>query len=106
MVLIKDLFKNKLIQWEFRGNPEMWDKLKTSFGSLENNFSQFEFENELIKHFYEFIELEGEKSSNKTNSVKFENFSQRGMSGGYISLDWWEETGLSLLKNRYLELSS
>ena len=102
---IKDIFESKPIQWGFRGDPEMWDKLKTSFGNLENNFSQLEFENELAKRFFEFIELEGEKRSNNTNSVKFENFSQRGMSGGYISLDWWEETGLPLLKNRYLELS-
>ncbi len=103
MTLIKDLFQNKPIQWGFRGDPEMWDKLKTSFGSIENNFSQLEFENELTYRFHKIIESEGKKSSN--NTVKFENFSQRGMSGGYISLDWWEKSGLPLLKNRYLELN-
>jgi hypothetical protein len=100
---IKELFENKPIQWGFRGDPEMWDKLKTSFGNIENNFSSIEFENELKNHFHQIIKTEGKMSSN--NTVRFENFSQKGMSGGFISIEWWEEIGLPLINVRYKKLN-
>lgn len=102
MKLIKDIFEIEPIQWGFRGDPEMWATLKLSFESELNIYSQLEFENELTNRFNHIIKSKGKRNS--VDTVWFECFSQKGMSGGYISLEWWEKTGLPLLKNRYLSI--
>ena len=101
--LISDLFENEPIQWGFRGDPEMWATLKSSFKNEVNIYSQLEFENELTNRFNEIIKKNGKKTA--INIVWFKNFSQKGMSGGHICLEWWEETGLPLISKRYLNLN-
>ena len=100
---IKDLFKDEPIQWGLRGDPEMWSTLKSSFENELNIYSQLEFENEITNRFNTIIKSKGKRNS--IDTVWFEGFSQKGMSGGYISLEWWEQTGLPLLKNRYFKFN-
>jgi len=55
----------------------------------------------LESRFNEIIEKQGEKKSE--DEVFFKKYSTSGMSGGFISLEWWCQTGLPLLKKRYAD---
>lgn len=103
MKLIGDIFEDEPRQWGLRGDPHMWQELRNSLSDLKENLNQIEFEKELDKRFNRIVQQEGKQTSNET--VWFESFPQLGMSGGSISLNWWQETGLPLIKNRYKELN-
>lgn len=99
MKMINDIFEKEPGGWGYRGDPHMWDELKNSFVGLTNDLSQEEFEKKLENRFNEIIEQKGEIISKEI--VRFESFPQHGMSGGAISLMWWKEVGLPLIKQKY-----
>lgn len=103
MNLIEEIFKDEPSQWGLRGDPYMWRELKNAFSDLTENLSQSGFEKELEKRFKSIMQQEGKQTSNKT--VWFKKFPQLGMSGGTISLEWWKEMGLPLIKRRYKDLN-
>ena len=104
MNLIDEIFKNEPDQWGLRGDPYLWHKLKRSLLPLENGLSQIDFEQQLECSFNKIIDQEGKRTSEEV--VWFKNFPESGMSGGYVSLIWWQETGLPLIKGKYKELIS
>ncbi len=102
MKLIESIFENEPGQWGLRGDPHMWQELRKSLNDLKESINQIEFEEELEKRFNGIVQQKGKQTSNET--VWFESFPQLGMSGGSISLSWWQETGLPLIKNKYKEI--
>ncbi len=103
MKLIEDLFQDKPNRWGLRGDPHMWQELRNSLNRITKNLNQIEFEEELEKQFYRIVQQKGKQISNET--VWFESFPQFGMSGGSISMKWWQETGLPWIKEKYKELT-
>lgn len=103
MEKIEYIFKNKPGQWGLRGDPYMWEELKNSFSGFNKNLNQTEFDEELENRFNRIIEQKGNRAIKEV--VWFESFPQFGMSGGVISLKWWREIGLPLIKNKYKEFN-
>jgi len=104
MNLIKDIFEDEPSKWGLRGDPYMWRELEKLLFGITKNLNQIEFEAELEKQFYSFINREGKRKSNDT--IWFESFPQLGMSGGSISVAWWQEIGLPLIKRKYKEFNT
>ena len=96
--LIMEVFKNKPNQWGLRGDPELWEKLRLKFQNTEVPTNSREF-NTLLEEQFDSLINSGEKKSD--GIIWFEEFSQNGMSGGSVSIVWWKETGLPLLKERF-----
>ena len=95
-----DIFNNKPQQWGLRGDPEMWNELSKRLEKLVNPENVEEFNKILDSEFSKLIN-KGKKISNDV--FWFEEFSQLGMSGGSVSIEWWINTGIPLLKKRYSE---
>lgn len=95
-----DIFKNKPEQWGLRGDPEMWDELSKRVEKFVNPDDVEEFNKMLNTEFNRLLNM-GKKISNDV--FWFEEFSELGMSGGFVSLEWWTNKGLPLLKKRYSE---
>ena len=101
MEKIVQIFKEEPYQWGFRGDPYLWKELESRLLEIkpitEKNFARI-----LDATFDEFIEKEGTKKTGK--SVIISSFPKSGMSGGVVSLEWWYDMGLPLLKKRFAEL--
>lgn len=93
-----EIFNKKPKKWGLRGDPELWQIIKKRFKDYDDPKNQIEFNKKLELEFNAMIK-KGEQSSDEI--VWFENFSQLGMSGGLISLEWWNNIGLPLLRKRY-----
>lgn len=94
------IFKNKPVQWGLRGDPELWDELSKRFEKFDDLKNEVEFNDKLDFEFNELIK-KGKKTSDDV--IWFEDFSQLGMSGGSVSIEWWTRIGLPLLKKLYSE---
>ncbi len=92
------IFENKPIQWGFRGDTELWDELRKRFSTYNDPKNKSEFNKALDFEFNELLKR-GKKFPN--GIVWFKEFSQKGMSGGAISIKWWTDIGIPLLKQRY-----
>jgi len=101
MEIIDQIFEKTPQQWSLRGDPHLWILLQEKFIAIDYELSPDEFSESLDNLFIEIIE-KGQKKSD--DLVWFENFPQHGMSGGCISISWWKETGLPLLKGRYCDI--
>lgn len=92
------LFNTKPKQWGLRGDSELWDELDARFEMFSDPKSQIEFNEKLEFEFNELLK-DGKRISD--DIIWFENFSQNGMSGGSISIEWWNNKGLPLIKKLY-----
>lgn len=95
---MSDIFNTKPNQWGLRGDPELWEKLRLKFNNSEIPKSSNEF-NIFLDAEFDSIIKSGKKTSD--NIIWFEEFTQNGMSGGSVDLNWWKNTGLPLLKERF-----
>jgi len=95
----KSIFENAPSQWGLRGDPHLWEALSRIMSSNAAPMQPEQFNTELDRQFKTFLDANGRKKTEEV--VWVESFPQQGMSGGSVSLDWWNETGLPLLKERY-----
>lgn len=95
-----DIFKNKPTQWGLRGDPELWEELSKRFENFDDSKDAEQF-NKILDIEFNKILKEGKKISN--NVIWFEKFSQSGLSGGSVSIEWWTNKGLPHLKKLYSE---
>ena len=93
-----EIFDNKPGQWGLRGDPELWDELSEKFKLFDDTKNEIEFNKKLDFEFNELLK-KGQRMS--SDVIRFENFSQLGMSGGSVSIEWWSNKGLPLLKELY-----
>jgi hypothetical protein len=94
------IFEEKPFQWGLRGDPYLWEVLRLKFEPQDFFPSPEAFNQTLDKIFQDFLSKNGKVKAK--NRIWISSFNQEGMSGGSIALDWWRETGLPLLKARYL----
>lgn len=92
-------FEHSPEQWGLRGDPFLWDEMKISFEKINLPVSSREFDRLLHKF---FKQLTGEKPE-KGKTIFIERYNDSGMSGGFVSCDFWLEKGFPLIIKRYLE---
>jgi len=97
-----NIFEKEPDTWGLRGDAYLWEELKKKFKDFDYSKSNEEFA-ELLD--YEFTQsISHAKTTESKNILIMDNYPRIGMSGGHISIDWWQETGLPFLKTTYSEL--
>ena len=97
--LISDLFHKKPQQWGLRGDPYLWDDLKTYFAEVELPVSETELLHQLEDA---FLQLTG---STVADSADFyvPKYSHGGMSSGEVCTEFWRVSAIPLLIKRYIK---
>ncbi|MGE0588292.1 MAG: hypothetical protein AB7O48_06930 [Cyclobacteriaceae bacterium] len=102
MNTIKEIFDNPPGQWALRGDPFLWMDLEGTLDTRTIDMSLDEFDELLRLTFNKILKEKGRQVSKETYII--DEYPKDGMSGGGISLTWWNEVGLPLLKDRYTNL--
>jgi molybdenum cofactor cytidylyltransferase len=81
-------------KWGLRGDPYLWAALSAYLGlsACDQNFDTD------FRH--AFKHLTNQDFDRASDTFFVETFAHGGMSSGAISMEWWRETGLPLLKQR------
>lgn len=91
------LFEEEPDQWGLRGDPYLWREMATSLSDSEWP----ETEAGLIELLERtFIVLTGSELA-RQGSVFVERYAHGGMSSGQVSMEFWREKALPLLRSRY-----
>ena len=98
--MLDEIFKEKPIQWGLRGDPFLWDDFEKNLSTVNIPETEGEF-SEIIDHL--FYKLTGSPITIEEN-IFVERYSKGGMSTGMISIQFWVETAIPLLKHRYLSI--
>jgi hypothetical protein len=93
------LFANPPESWGFRGDPFLWKELEENLAALAYRKTTTEFV-KLLESLYE--KLTGVSIAANKETIYLERFDRGGMSGGCVSQRFWRETGLPLLRERYV----
>jgi len=99
---IEQIFDKRVIKDVLRGDYPMLKYLKEKFNKIDMDLSPKDFNQTLDSTFDELIKKEGKFITD--DYIHFKILPQYGMSGGVISLNWWQNTIIPLLKDRYLNL--
>lgn len=86
--------------WGLRGDPFLWEDLKSKFQKMNVPVSALELDRLLHKF---FKELTGEPPK-RGNNIFVERYSKGGMSSGMVSSDYWLEKGFATIIQRYVEM--
>lgn len=96
-----NIFNDRPDQWGLRGDPYLWEELSELYSKLDYSDS-FDIVKFLINSIKDIV---SEKGTDYGEGIIFiEGFPTEGMSGGKIYLDWWYETGIPILLERYNKL--
>lgn len=97
---IASLFTKRPWQWGLRGDPYLWQELETQLGEQPLPDTVEEFAHLLATAFEALVGL-------PLNSTEHHHYLERhshgGMSSGLISFEFWRETAVPLLIERYLQ---
>lgn len=97
---LSQLFQDKPTQWSLRGDPYLWDEMAATL--KERAYPETEQElAALLEQTY--AQLTGAPISNP-KPVYVERLSHGGMSSGYVSPEFWIDTGVPLLQARYRDM--
>ncbi len=101
MINCKNLFSEKPPSWSLRGDPFLWEELSDHFaqitvGSSEDFIQQFETA---------FLKFTGE-SLVPDKEIFIDRYDPSGMSGGFVSTDYWLDIGLPHLIGRLDRIDS
>jgi hypothetical protein len=88
------------IPTSLRGDDELWLELEEKFSNYDSSLPPEKFKDALYRTFNEII-ARGEKVDKET--IFFEDYNPKGMSGGHVHLPWWEKTGLPHLVSEYFK---
>ena len=97
---IKSLFGQNPRSWGLRGDPHLWDEMKSHFEGVPLPASTQEL-TALVEE--AFLSLT-DHSLSEVDAFFIERFSHGGMSSGYISPQFWNETAVPLLCERFEKL--
>jgi hypothetical protein len=94
---VATLFHNPPAQWGFRGDPHLWNEMQVPledcpYPSTEEAFMV------LLEQTYH--QLTGSPAG-KSEPIFVERYNHGGMSGGYVSAQFWTEKAFPLLLSRY-----
>ena len=96
---VSDLFKPEPVQWGFRGDPYLWAEMAAVLAGVPLPTTEDELSRLLEET---LVRLAVAPLSSLASSVFVERYSHGGMSSGRVSLAFWRETGLPLLRSRYV----
>jgi len=96
-----DLFEPKPVQWGFRGDPYLWEEMASVLADTPLPPTEALF-NGLLEE--TFARLVGRPLNSQASYVFVERYSHGGMSSGKVSFAFWRETGVPLLRRRYVHL--
>ena len=94
---IGQLFEKEPVQWGLRGDPYLWRKMRDYFSQAPLPLDAVELEETIAKV---FLKLTGHLISD-TENFYLEAFAHGGMSSGGICLEFWRNSAIPLLRNRY-----
>lgn len=95
---LSDLFKPQPTQWGFRGDPYLWEEMASVLADSPIPSTEAQFI-ELLEGI--FIRLVGAPLDSPESSVFVQRYSHGGMSSGRVSIAFWRETGVPLLRSRF-----
>lgn len=98
---VSKIFEQKPEGWGLRGDPCLWDELQQVFTTIPLPCSKTCFIHHFEKFFYELTN----HSFNSGSIFWVERYNHGGMSGGGISVEFWQKNLLPLLITRLQELS-
>ena len=91
------LFEKAPHQWGLRGDPHLWNEMKAHFAQTPIPAT----EEELIVLIQNvFLELTNHPMSEKENFY-IERFNHGGMSGGYVSPEFWRNKVIPLMREQF-----
>ena len=93
---LEPLFFHEPKQWGLRGDPYLWRELKALVTSKKAD-SLDEFEKLLLSGYEKLTK----KSLKQNEEILVERYNFGGMSGGFVSSNFWIQTGMPLLLERY-----
>jgi hypothetical protein len=94
---MSELFQVEPAQWGLRGDPFLWAELKAHLGHQAYPPTEADFKLLLEKTCAELIG----RPITTPGPVLIERYSQGGMSSGQVDPQFWLETGLPWLLQRY-----
>jgi len=100
---ISVLFGEPPERWGLRGDPPLWEEMESRFSDSPMPTS----EDELVREFSEkFEELTGSKLEGPDERIHVERYRiGHGMSDGIVSVVFWRDTALSLVRDRYAAIA-
>jgi hypothetical protein len=99
---VASLFEKEPMHWGLRGDPYLWREMSAHFEQVPLPDSA----DELISLLETTFERLTTHSISEPEMFFMERFSHGGMSSGHISPDFWRETVIPMLLDRYLETNS
>ncbi|EAQ47309.1 hypothetical protein MED193_18989 [Roseobacter sp. MED193] len=100
-MVLSDLFTPFPEKFGLRGDPYLWGMMaaRLNYSWLnEDEDEPLSLEGEIKRA---FRELTGQNWDDAPDEFQVEALNHGGMSGGWISMDWWRRTGLPLLRDRF-----
>lgn len=98
--VVADLFRDPPVQWGLRGDPFLWDDMRSHLENLKIPETSSELDAILGKA---FRELTGHSMSEECD-FHLEKYSHGGMSSGYISMEFWNGQARQVLHERFIDL--
>jgi len=96
------IFKDRPQNWGYRGDPHLWDDMEVLFKETTWPDSEEEVV-ELIES--AFMQLTGSSLASHED-IFVPKYDKGGMSSGMISMEFWRNTALPILKGRYTRWNS
>ena len=96
---VSEIFNKKPSQWGLRGDPYLWEEMKTLLANTEMPPTPEELK-KLIEQTYEAITSQ---SINCEKNLYIEKFAHGGMSNGSISPNFWKNNGIPILVARHVK---
>lgn len=90
------IFEQKPETWGLRGDPYLWEEMKSIFSELPFETSREDF----VKAYTIAFERLTGKSLEEDNIIYLSRHAHGGMSSGQISVSYWRETLLPMLLAR------
>ena len=95
---IASLFDPTPSQWGLRGDPYLWEELRSNFSAVPLPESAKELQALLEKEFEALTET---PLTTDKDILVIERLAHGGMSSGGVSIPFWRETAIPLLIRRY-----
>lgn len=93
---LEPLFFHEPEQWRLRGDPYLWRELRIFLANKKADTSY-----DLKKMLIDGYEKLTRKALKANEQIRVERYNSGGMSGGFVSSNFWIETGIPLLLERY-----
>jgi len=98
-LVLSDLFAPFPEWFGLRGDPYLWGMMAAHLkDSWLDEYEALSFEDKFKRA---FRDLTSQNWDDAPDEFQVEAWNHGGMSGGWISMDWWRRTGLPLLKDRF-----